>query len=234
MSNRVYDQTYYDILGVEPTASQEEITKAYKRLAMQYHPDRNKDEADGVLFQAITGAYETLNDTDKRAEYDAYIADSKNNVHRAIADGITRLLNAVVPNPMNPREMRYAVDPAKNDIIVVFRKTVTMQQRSLLKDYRDKVKMAKRFEKAIPRVRSKLTVASNALRMQRKNYLLAAREMLHCWIFGQKVVAALDDYNWTVDGMEPDAPGGRRMLGSTKLLGSSTNPLSFLDDEFPA
>jgi len=59
---------YYQILNVNKNASQEEIKKAYRSLAMKHHPDRGGDQ---TLFKDISVAYETLNDPQKRAEYDA-------------------------------------------------------------------------------------------------------------------------------------------------------------------
>lgn len=60
--------SYYDILGVSKTASQDEIKKAYRKLASQNHPDKGGDTA---KFQEIQTAYDTLSDPNKRAEYDA-------------------------------------------------------------------------------------------------------------------------------------------------------------------
>jgi molecular chaperone DnaJ len=59
---------YYEILGVSKEASQDEIKKAYKKLAFEYHPDRNPDGAD--KFKDIAGAYDTLGDETKRKNYD--------------------------------------------------------------------------------------------------------------------------------------------------------------------
>jgi molecular chaperone DnaJ len=63
---------YYDVLGVDRRATQEEIKKAFRRLARQYHPDVNKNpEAEGQ-FKEINEAYEVLSDRDKRAMYDRF------------------------------------------------------------------------------------------------------------------------------------------------------------------
>lgn len=62
---------YYAILGVEPAASQEEIRRAYRRLARQYHPDVNNGDPEAEeRFKAISQAYQVLSDPQKRAAYD--------------------------------------------------------------------------------------------------------------------------------------------------------------------
>ncbi len=64
---------YYEILGVSKTASADEIKKAYRKVAMQYHPDRNPgDKAAEEKFKEAAEAYEVLSDADKRAQYDRY------------------------------------------------------------------------------------------------------------------------------------------------------------------
>ncbi len=67
----IMDKSYYDILGVSKTATQDEIKSAYKKLAFKYHPDHNPgDEAAANKFKEINEAYQTLGDADKRAQYD--------------------------------------------------------------------------------------------------------------------------------------------------------------------
>lgn len=64
---------FYEILGVAKSASTEEIKKAYRKVAMQYHPDRNpNDKAAEEKFKEAAEAYEILSDADKRAQYDRY------------------------------------------------------------------------------------------------------------------------------------------------------------------
>ena len=69
---------YYEVLGVNKTASQDELKKAYRKLSMQYHPDRQagKSDADKKItedkFKEVSEAYNILSDKDKRAQYDQF------------------------------------------------------------------------------------------------------------------------------------------------------------------
>ena len=64
---------YYDLLGVSKSADEKEIKSAFRKLAMQYHPDRNPgDDAAEHKFKEINEAYEVLKDADKRAAYDRF------------------------------------------------------------------------------------------------------------------------------------------------------------------
>ena len=65
---------YYDILGVSKNASAEEIKKAYRKQALEWHPDRHKDEKEAAekRFKEINEAYQILSDTQKRSAYDQF------------------------------------------------------------------------------------------------------------------------------------------------------------------
>ena len=60
-------ENYYDILGVNETATQEEIKKAYRKKAVEHHPDKGGDES---IFKKVSEAYDTIGDENKRAQYD--------------------------------------------------------------------------------------------------------------------------------------------------------------------
>lgn len=72
-------KNYYEILGVSKTASQDELKKAYRKLAMQYHPDKNAGNKEAEeKFKEISHAYDILSDEQKRAAYDRYGHDAFN------------------------------------------------------------------------------------------------------------------------------------------------------------
>jgi curved DNA-binding protein len=70
------DKDYYKILGVKKSASDEEIKKAYRKLAMKYHPDHTRgDKASEEQFKKISEAYAVLSDKEKRRQYDTFGSD---------------------------------------------------------------------------------------------------------------------------------------------------------------
>ena len=73
-------ENLYTVLGVAPNASDEDIKKVYRSLAMRFHPDRNDAPGAEVRFKSITKAYEILSDPVKRDEYNQSVN------HRIILD----------------------------------------------------------------------------------------------------------------------------------------------------
>lgn len=61
---------YYEILGVPKTATEAEVKKQYRKLALQFHPDKNKEQGAAEAFKAIGNAFAVLSDADKRRKYD--------------------------------------------------------------------------------------------------------------------------------------------------------------------
>src|SRR5947199_9924046 len=66
-----FETDYYEVLGVPPSASEKDITRAYRKLAKQYHPDANPGNKEAEeKFKAVAAAYDVLGDAAKRKEYD--------------------------------------------------------------------------------------------------------------------------------------------------------------------
>ena len=83
MAKREKDLSFYDVLGVNQTADDNEIKTAYRKLAKEYHPDKNQGNKESEeKFKKITEAYDTLSDSQKRSAYDYSLSgasDFKNN-----------------------------------------------------------------------------------------------------------------------------------------------------------
>jgi molecular chaperone DnaJ len=73
MSSRDATKSLYEVLGVAKNASADEIKKAYRKLARQYHPDRNPGDKEAEdRFKEVQTAYDVLSDAEKRKQYDAF------------------------------------------------------------------------------------------------------------------------------------------------------------------
>lgn len=72
MSQNKQKRDYYEVLGIAKTATESEIKKAYRQLAMKLHPDKNKEANAEEKFKEVNEAYEILSDQNKRAKYDRF------------------------------------------------------------------------------------------------------------------------------------------------------------------
>lgn len=66
------DFDYYEVLGVNNNASADELKRAYRKMALKYHPDKNQDDEAEAMFKRVNEAYQVLSDEEKRAVYDRY------------------------------------------------------------------------------------------------------------------------------------------------------------------
>ena len=138
---------YYDVLGVGKQASEDDLKKAYRKLAMQYHPDRNPgDEAASDKFKEATEAYEILADQEKRARYDRYghdgVAGMGGGQSADLNDLFGDLLNSFFGGGGGGRRQQTSGPRAGRDVQVVLdidlldaargvKKSVTLQREDL-------------------------------------------------------------------------------------------------------
>jgi molecular chaperone DnaJ len=88
MATMAAKRDYYEVLGVGRTATQKEIADAYRKLALQYHPDRNPNNEEAIVkFKESAEAFEVLSDDDKRSRYDQY-------GHAGVEGGVHQFNNA--------------------------------------------------------------------------------------------------------------------------------------------
>ncbi|MEN3027655.1 MAG: DnaJ C-terminal domain-containing protein [Aquificaceae bacterium] len=107
---------YYRILNVEREASKEEIKKAYRRLAREWHPDVNPDPRAGELFREINEAYHVLSDDEKRQEYDRILQSGDEKRYRDFMEYIQDFLESIwqgvrrAPKPRKGQDIRLKLE----------------------------------------------------------------------------------------------------------------------------
>ncbi|MGB1749850.1 MAG: DnaJ domain-containing protein, partial [Dehalococcoidia bacterium] len=69
---------YYEVLGVSRDATAEDLKKAFRKQALKYHPDRNKEEDASDRFKEVNEAYQVLSDPERKAQYDRFGHDGLN------------------------------------------------------------------------------------------------------------------------------------------------------------
>ncbi|MEL6344206.1 MAG: J domain-containing protein [Myxococcota bacterium] len=128
---------YYAVLGVQRSASGEEIKKAFRSLAMRYHPDRNPDDVDAERrFREVVEAYETLSDEEKRTRYDRlgplYRADGKpptpDDLREAVSDAFAGLFSK--RKPEDPGEdLRYTLSVPLEEVASGGERMITLERQ---------------------------------------------------------------------------------------------------------
>ena len=94
---------YYEVLGVEKGASASEIKKAYRKLALKYHPDKNPDDASAEeKFKEAAEAYEVLSDDNKRERYNRF-----GHAGMKGADGGGQHMNTIQHQRLGPHRIKY-------------------------------------------------------------------------------------------------------------------------------
>ena len=105
-------KNYYQILGVERSATQEEIKKAYRRLAKEWHPDVNPDPKAEEKFKEINEAYYVLSDEEKRREYDRLLQSGDEKAYKDFMEYIQDFLERIrkAPKPKKGQDIRLKLE----------------------------------------------------------------------------------------------------------------------------
>ncbi|RME10483.1 MAG: molecular chaperone DnaJ, partial [Aquificota bacterium] len=107
---------YYQTLGVARGASKEEIKKAYRRLAREWHPDVNHDPQASERFREINEAYHILSDDQKRQEYDRILQSGDEKRYRYFMEYVQDFLESIwqgmrrAPKPRRGQDIRLKLD----------------------------------------------------------------------------------------------------------------------------
>lgn len=112
----------YEVLGVPRDASASQIRKKFRKLAMRYHPDRNRDDPDAVRrYRGVVDAYEVLSDPDRRRRFDETGATD-----RPAAEHPSEILNLVVPVFLDCLQelSRAGKTPADTDVLKMVRQRI--------------------------------------------------------------------------------------------------------------
>jgi DnaJ family protein A protein 2 len=125
----VKDTSYYDCLGVSPDATNEEIKKAYHRLALIYHPDKNSDPEATQRFKEISEAYHVLSDEKKRKLYDELGKDFNSDARDTSFD-LSSLFNGLFTNVFRAQELVVNLECTLEDMYNNTKKTIEFERLS--------------------------------------------------------------------------------------------------------
>lgn len=141
----------YRVLGVGRRATADRITKAYRKLAMKYHPDRNiGDDAAKEQYALVHLAYEVLSDDSRRAQYDATGETAAPKVNQALAEiaaVLSGLFVGIVESIVNQ-----GGDVARENIVDHMRKAVATHLKNLKKVTKEVTTLRAALETALPRL----------------------------------------------------------------------------------
>ncbi len=178
--------TLYEVLGVSPTATTAEITTAYKRLAMQKHPDRGGDVGE---FQAIQKAHEVLTDAKKREHYDATGETESNQNHSSPVAILAVLFEQLINKDIS-------------DIVGTCRTVINNTMATARASIKEHEKRLAGIEKKRARItrESQECILSGVLDSLKSKAERALADNIKTQEDGEAMLVLLDEYEMEVDG----------------------------------
>lgn len=177
---------FYEVLGVDRTASPEEIKAVYRKLASKHHPDKGGDTAE---FQTIQKAYEVLSDAEKRANYDA------NGHGPSTSEMVNNVITEVLMNMIGSGQ----VDVIHYDVSSSLREHFKRAQQNIRQQVRQLRANSKSCRQVKRRMKAENPVMMNALWQQRVQNATNIRNLLQQYWLGQKILTALESYTYETE-----------------------------------
>lgn len=207
--------THYDTLGVEPTATHAQIRKAYRRLAMRLHPDRNEPSDEITAeFQRVQEAYDVLSDPDRRAHYDQTGESKQRN---AQAEAEAQLANLF----MTMLEKTDA--PEYSDLKAMVLQQINNQQTIMEHQIKDLERLARKYRSAVARIQrktGKLNLIALSLEQKAVAVDRSADDCRHAHTMGGVMKEILAEYDYRVDVREQEAKRAAPMVREFTIYGS--------------
>lgn len=180
---------YYDILGVDKTASVDEIRAAYKKAAQKHHPDKG---GDSKIFQELQKAYEILSDPLKRQHYDEF---GEATDHPVVIDQIiTEVLMSIISGTH---------DIKHQNIITMLKNHFKHNQHNLKQQLKQLQSQNRKLRYAFRNIKAKNDILFNALKTQRQVNINNIRDIKHNIQIGEAISKRLNDYEYTCTIINP-------------------------------
>ncbi len=191
----VSERDYYELLGVSRDASTEEIKRAYRRLALELHPDRNPSEEAEEEFRKVQRAYEVLGDPERWKRYDATgTTSTKNDIGDAAQAKLAEIFALAI---------RTATDDS--DLIEEVRRSVVHTKATMDRDVSKLRKEIEKLEKTRARVKRKddgFNLFDHVAAEQIKRHNKQINEIVTNYEVADKILEMLDDYECDVQKQE--------------------------------
>jgi curved DNA-binding protein CbpA len=174
--------TLYEILGVKPDASQDEIKKAFRIKAMKTHPDR--PEGDEELFKRVQRAYDVLSDPEKRKRYDETGDDGSSNANSFEEQVRIELVSLAAV-------VMHSIDEVSEDLLVCMQQEISRRREQNTVNIQSVKAQLKKIEKVLKRLSHK-DGSSSPIAMMMEGYKDKFTQSVHQYEHAFKLLSAME------------------------------------------